>query len=263
MRLVLIQPALALRGDNFERIVRSLENWQSTQPPLDGADLLVLPEHWCTSDDPDAYLEQVRALARRGGCHVVGGSHHVLDGGARFNRGVVVGPGGELLQTYDKLRPYGQEREFVTGGSRHGSVRIDGHWVLVLLCADFWFFDLIQRAPVSPELICVPALSVSRKPTPEYSRALWRHLSTSRAYELACYVGISDWAHESELPTLRSSGVAGMANPIETDPARFFRPVEGGVTSFHLSFDHLEEFRRDRLAQGFLWQVDAEPGPQK
>jgi predicted amidohydrolase len=178
------------------------------------------------------------------------------------HRGVVVDPKGDLLDEYEKLRPYGRERGVVRAGSRHGSFTIDGHRVLVLLCADFWFFDLIQRAPLSPELICVPSLSVSRKPSPQYSQALWRHMAISRAYEVACYVGISDWAHDSDLPELRSSGVAGCVDPTTTDPGAFFCPVTGDVTAFELSFERLAEFRRDRASQGFLFEVlagDADP----
>ena len=101
----------------------------------------------------------------------------------------------------------------------------------------------------------VPALSVTRKPTPEYSRALWRHLAVSRAYEYGVYVGISDWAHESELPVLPAAGVAGFADPTGTDPEKLFQPLGASAFAAHeLDFERLEDFRRDRRSRGFFWK---------
>lgn len=260
MRLILVQPTLGVAADNGARIVRAVDALlASADAPLGLAstDLLVLPEHWCLEPSADRYEREVRALASRYGCHVVGGSQHVVREGRRTNRGVVVAPDGSVRCDYEKLRPYGRELDVIDPGSRYGAFDLDGHSVLVLLCADFWFFDLVQRAPRVPELLLVPALSVSRKPTPDYSRALWRHMAISRAYELACFVGVSDWAHESTLPALKSSGVAGFADPSVIAPDAMFRSVPGSAALFELDFTALHALRADRRAQGFLWQPDA------
>src|SRR5207237_10145760 len=121
-------------------------------------------------------------------------------------------------------RPYSCERESVRPGRSIGEFTIAGRRILVLVCADFWFADVILGASALPDLLLVPALSVTRKPTPAYSRALWRHLAVSRAYEYGVYVGISDWAHESKLPALAAAGVAGVAAPTTTQPDEPFRP---------------------------------------
>jgi predicted amidohydrolase len=143
----------------------------------------------------------------------------------------------------------------VSEGSALGELTIEGKRALVLICADFWFSDLFYRADVLPDLILVPALSVTRKPTPDYSRALWRHLAVARAYEFGAFVGVSDWGHGSELPLLRASGVGGLADPAEIDPNSFFRPIDArGASAFELDFDRLDEFRRDRTDRGFFWR---------
>src|SRR5207244_1755107 len=82
------------------------------------------------------------------------------------------------------------ERESVRPGRCIGEFTIAGRRILVLVCADFWFADVILGATALPDLMLVPALSVTRKPTPAYSRALWRHLAVSRAYEYGVYVGL-------------------------------------------------------------------------
>jgi hypothetical protein len=98
-------------------------------------------------------------------------------------------------------------------------------------------------------------LSVTRKPTPDYSRSLWRHLAVARAYELGCYVGVSDWAHPSQLPALATSGVGGFADPTVVDPDRLWQPLgPHAVRAFALDFDALEAFRDDRRARGFFWK---------
>ena len=98
-------------------------------------------------------------------------------------------------------------------------------------------------------------LSVTRKPTPDYSRTLWQHLAVARAYEFGCYVGISDWGHPSELPLLFSNGVAGFADPTLIDPSRFFQPVgEAAVRAYPIDLDALDAFRKDRQDRGFFWK---------
>src|SRR5207244_11035847 len=134
-------------------------------------------------------------------------------------------PGGAVVGRYEKVRPYAGERARVQPGRRVGEIAIAGRRILVLLCADFWFADVILGATTLPDVVLVPALSVTRKPTPEYSRALWRHLAVSRAYEYGVYVGISDWAHESELPLLPAAGVAALADPTGTDSEKLFQPL--------------------------------------
>ena len=127
--------------------------------------------------------------------------------------------------------------------------------MLVLICADFWFADVFLRAGALPDLVLVPALSVTRKPTPDYSRTLWRHLAVARAYEFGCYVGISDWGYPSELPVLFASGVAGFADPTLIEPERLFQPVgEAAIRAYPIDFLALDAFRKDREARGFFWK---------
>jgi hypothetical protein len=112
-----------------------------------------------------------------------------------------------------------------------------------------------------PDLVLVPALSVTRKPTPDYARALWRHLSISRAYEFGTYVGVADWAQGSDTRSLHVAGAGGFADPTTSDPQRFFAPAaQGGVLVVELDLERLASFRRDRAQRGFFWRsVDAVP----
>src|SRR5204862_2676915 len=144
------------------------------------------------------------------------------------------------------------ERRLVRDGRSLGEFIVAGRRVLVLVCADFWFSDVFYRASGLPDLILVPAFSVSRKPTPDYSRALWRHLAVARAYEFGAYVGISDWMHSSEWPT--ASGVSGLADPTAVEPDEMFVPTGGPVRAYDLDWGKLDEFRRDRVSRGFFWK---------
>ncbi len=253
MQLVLVQPRLdrSEGADNAQRLREALTPWVGT---LGAEDIVVLPEHYHLGSDRDAYLAEVQGFARWLGAAVVGGSQHQRRAGRLVHAGVAVEASGEVAGWYEKLRPYALERGFVTPGERLGELRLAGRPVLVLLCADFWFSDLVLRAQALPELIVVPALSVSRKPTPDYSRALWRHLSVARAYELGAYVGVSDWAHESSLPVVSASGVAGLADPTREQESQLFQPVRGAAQRYELDFPALERFRGDRRERGFFWR---------
>jgi len=252
MRLILLQPRLcASPGADNLTTIRGLVRASDTR--LGPDDVLLLPEHVVPGGPADGYERAVGDLARTFGCHVVGGSHHQLEGSV--NAGVACDPGGAVVGRYEKVRPYAGERERVQPGRCVGEIAIAGRRILVLLCADFWFADVILAATTLPDVVLVPALSVTRKPTPEYSRALWRHLAVSRAYEYGVYVGISDWAHESELPVLPAAGVAGFADPTATDPALLFQPLGAAPLAVHeLDLARLEAFRQDRRSRGFFWK---------
>jgi len=250
VKLILIQPALPGTGATMMDAIEAALGDQRLSPH----DVVLLPEHTHQRTSRDAYRAAMRQLAQKLGAHVVGGSHHEAHDGTTINAGVVMSPGGEVVGEYDKLRPYAAERQIVEPGTRLGEVTIAGRRILITICADFWFGDLFLRADDLPDLILVPAYSVSRKPTPDYSRALWRHLAIARAYELGVYVGISDWAHHPDAPRPTTSGVGGFADPTTTDPAEFFTPVADGILAVDVSFDALDAFRADRMARGFFWK---------
>jgi predicted amidohydrolase len=255
MKLVLVQPCLRLASDadNLGIIRAQLD---AADLDLDADDIVLLPESFERSGARLRYRRRLRALACALGCHVVGGSHpERVDGGA-VNAGLAFSPSGEVIGRYEKLHPYASERLFVRPGAQLGEFAIAGRNVLVLVCADFFFADLVQRATRVPDLILVPACSVTRKDTPEYSRTLWRCLAVARAYEFGAVVGISDWAYASELP---ASGVGGCADPTTTAPDRLFVSIgDAGVAVFPLDFAALEDFRTDRRARGFLWKKSSE-----
>jgi len=252
MKLILVQPQLRVDpdADNLATIRTVLEGARVT---FERDDIVVLPEG--VDRRADGYERDVAALARALGCHVVGGSRRELVNGASVNAGLVFGADGATLGRYEKLRPYADERQAVRPGSVLGQFRIGDRNVLVLICADFWFADLFQQAAQLPDLILVAALSVTRKPTPDYSRTLWRHLAVARAYEFGVYVGISDWAYPSVTLGLFPCGVGGFADPTATSPEHFFTPIgTRDVAVFPLDFEALDRFRHDRTSRGFFWK---------
>lgn len=250
MKLVLVQPHLPTAGTPPMAAIEASLSGVS----LGDGDVVLLPEHTHHGTSRQRYLDDLCALAAHLGVHVVGGSHHQRDGGRVVNTGAVVSPDGAVVGEYDKLRPYASERQVVEPGDRLGEVVVAGRRVLITICADFWFTDLFTQAEALPDLVLVPAYSVTRKPAPDYSRALWRHLAIARAYELGVYVGISDWAYAPTAPKPTTSGVGGFADPTTTDPNGFFTPIVDGALIVDLSFEALEAFRVDRMARGFFWK---------
>lgn len=256
MHLWLAQPRLAFSRPeaNHDALLQLFE----AQPAPRPEDILVLPEHFELSRSADDYARGLQRLALRVGCHIVGGTQHRQHAERATNCGAAFDPRGNQLFQYEKLRPYADERLWIDPGVRLGEGQISGLHCLVLVCADFWFSDLFQRCTRLPTLVLVPALSVSRKPTPGYSRGLWRHLAIARAYEFGCYVGVSDWAVESELPRLAASGVAGFADPTQVEPQRLFTPApgDGGASLLRVALDlpRLQAFQADRDARGFFWR---------
>lgn len=253
MRLILTQPRLKAY-DNAHSLAMLRELPDKIGGGLRYDDIVLLPEHALFVENRDAYLEMLTMLATEFGCHIVGGSFHEIGDGVRRNTGAVFTPEGKVLGWYDKLRPYADERNRVDAGTRLGEFRIADRKVLVLICADFWFSDLFLRAHAVPDLVLVPALSVTRKTTPDYSRALWRHLAIGRAYEFGVFVGISDWADSSHLPKHITSGVGGFADTTHDEANSFYRAI--GMRDNCVitpDFEALQRFRDDRGGRGFYW----------
>jgi predicted amidohydrolase len=250
VKLLLVNPDLTVSDtrSNVRALVELLADFRGE---LAEHDLWLLPEHFHFGP-AEAYLDDLHELSRDAGCHVVGGSRHEPTRSGAVNTGVVMAPDGSIVHRYDKLRPYAEERQWVEPGTRTGGFVHQGRRVGVLICADFWFTDPFLEQDAPPDLLLVPALSVTRKPAPDYSRALWRHTAVTRAYEYAVYVGISDWSGNSRLPSLRTSGVSGFADPTVVEPELLFRPVSRAAL-VELDFEALDAFRADRRARGFLW----------
>jgi predicted amidohydrolase len=254
MRLILVQPEL--RHDagttNLATIQSQLD---AARVDFESGDVLLLPERFDLREDPAVYERDVVSFARSTGCLVVGGSHHERREGTSVNAGIVADAGGNIVARYEKLRPYALERGFIEPGNVLGELTVGGRNLLVFICADFWFVDLLLRSTRTPDLILVPALSVTRKTSPDYSRELWKHLAIARAYEFGTYVGVSDWAYPSHLPALFTSGAGGFADPTAIDPEDFFLPIgPSGVSIHRIDFDALDAFRRDRSSRGFFWR---------
>jgi predicted amidohydrolase len=256
MRLVLVQPQLGFgsASENLDRVRQALES-SAVRPATD--DVVLLPERVHPGHSAEEYRRDLAELAGVLGCVVVGGSQHEARGDRVLNAGVAVDARGNVLGSYEKIRPYAVERQHVSPGTGPGELVIHGRRFLVLICADFWFSDLFTRAQRLPDVILVPALSVSRKAKPDYSRAMWRHLATARAYEFGAFVGVSDWGHPSELPMLAASGVAGFADPSRLEPDELFRALgDSAARAFELDFEALDAFRKDRMERGFFWQPE-------
>ena len=254
MRLILMQPRL--RAYNSAQNLETIESLvTSIKGEVVPGDVILLPEHFTFDDDAKSYHTFIHRLAKVSGSTVVGGSHHRTVNGKRYNIGVIVDAQGNELGTYTKLRPYFNEQKHIVSGETFDEFTINGRNILILICADFWYSDIILKASRLPDVVLIPSLSVSRKPSPEFSRALWRHLAIARAYEFGVFVGISDWAEDSELPKNRTCGVGGFADPTAVEPEEFFQSIsQKGISIFDLNFEALEAFREDRRMRGFFWK---------
>nr|PZN25964.1 MAG: hypothetical protein DIU78_09035 [Pseudomonadota bacterium] len=254
MKIWLVQPALRHEpSDHNLEVIRG--HLRAVRADIAPEDIVLLPERFELREHGTLYEDAMVELARELGCTIIAGSHREPRGASAVNTGLVIDGAGTILGRYEKLRPYGAERQWVTPGTLLGEITIASRRVLVLVCADFWFVDLVLRASAPPDLIAVPALSVTRQSTPDYSRALWRHLAVARAYEFGSFVAVSDWSHRSALPLLAPAGVAGFADPTPRDPERLFQPLgERPVAAFELDFEALERFRADRRSRGFYFR---------
>lgn len=259
MNLVLLQPALRVSQDEWNlSLMRGLLD--KVAPILTSKDIILLPEHALFTHSAKVYEHAISELAGEYGCTIVGGSHHEHRSDGAVNAGAVAVPGDGVIFRYTKQRPYFHESHMVKPGHFHGLLELHGLRILILICADFFFGDWFAKLRHPPDLVLAPAFSVSRKPDPEFSRAIWMHTAVARAYEHGCHVGISDWDHGSTVPMFSTSGVAGFADPTREDPVHLFHRVPtGGIWVAHPDFQRLRSFREDRAERGFFAYRDPDP----
>lgn len=234
---------------NFERVRRLVEPSRSK---FESNDVLLLPELVGGESDRAQYENFTGDLARGLGCYVVAGSHH--EQRHRVNGGAVADPSGKIISHYEKLRPYGVESKLgIVPGSLTGQFEIDGCRVLVLICADFWYSVFLSRLKVRPDVILVPTFLISSRATPHAARSLWKSMAVARAYEFGVYVGISDWGYPCEYHGLKSSSVAGLADPRSRTHDGFFSNLgRRRIDRFTVDLERVRELRQHRSNHAFL-----------
>jgi len=249
LRLVLTQPATAFSEECSH--IRDLTFLLKTGPR--SKDIIVLPELIGGSVDRSEYLAELRWLTTQTGAWVVGGSHHWKQARGVVNGGVVVDPGGAVIAAYEKSHPYGQELdEGVIAGQGPAVFEIDGLRCTAMICADFWYASSFCAAGSAPDIVLVPSFSFSQRPTPLMAKARWRHAAIARAYEVAAFVGISDWAYPVTWRGRPSSGVAGLADPNPVEVAGLYRALgRRQVRAFELDMAALRDLRANRKQRGF------------
>jgi predicted amidohydrolase len=249
MGLVLVQP-VDWHDDGVANL-RAAADALRDVGPFDERHLVVLPELVGATLPTPTYLAELRELVAATGAWLVGGSHYSTTG-RRMNGGLVLDPGGDVVDGYEKRNPYGVELDHgVLPGDRHASFPIGGRTVTVMICADAWFAELLLDPPARTDLIVVPSFSITRRP-PAFSQALWRHLAVARAYEFNAYVAVSDYRVGAMFHGAPSAGVSGVADPWPTEPDRYFTAAADSAVWVHrLDFPRLDALRNDRIARGF------------
>lgn len=109
-----------------------------------------------------------------------------------------------------------------------------------------------RTRPRAPDLILVPTFSISRS-SPRVARSLWRSMAIAEAYQFSVYAGISDWAHPCEYHRLRSSSVAGLADPRPPNGSGFFAQIgKRSIVAYDIDLPRLRELRKFRNEHAFL-----------
>ncbi len=157
------------------------------------ADLLVLPELWDVGFfDYDSYQETGRPLressvravadvAKERGVHIVAGSILERDDGSTFNTVALIGPDGEILDSYRKIHLFGfasRERELLTPGSRLVVTTTPIGKIGFATCFDLRFPEqFLGLRELGADVIVVPAA------WPSLRRDHWKVLTRARALD--------------------------------------------------------------------------------
>jgi len=176
---------------NFEKARRLLDR----AAPERGS-LVVFPEMFATgfSMNVDSVAESyqgetetfLRGLAKEHGLYVIAGAAMRSDSGSARNKALILGPSGDLLGFYAKMRPFapGGEAEHYVAGTRPTAVQCGGITVSPFVCYDLRFPELFRQAAATHQ----PELFVVIASWPEKRIEHWVRLLQARAIENQAYV---------------------------------------------------------------------------
>lgn len=161
-------------------------------------DLIVLPELWGVGFNHfDNYHSEAESLsgatvstfsqiAAERGCFIHAGSFVHQDGDVLRNSGVLLGPDGSLVHSFDKVHIFGyqsRETELLTPGTRVRAVHTPFGQVSGTTCYDLRFPGLWTRlVDAGAELVIVPAA------WPAARLAHWQLLTAARAVDNQVFV---------------------------------------------------------------------------
>lgn len=195
MKISLVQIA----SPDDESAAERLDRVSTTVANADNApDLIVLPELWGVGfnhfDDYQSKAESLSGtivstfsrIAAERGCFVHAGSFVHQDGDVLRNSGVLLGPDGSLVHSFDKVHIFGyksRETELLTPGVRARAVQTPFGQVSGTTCYDLRFPGLWTRlVDAGAEIIIVPAA------WPAARLAHWRLLTAARAVDNQVFV---------------------------------------------------------------------------
>lgn len=195
MKISLVQVA----SPDGESAATRLERVAAIVANAGGApDLIVLPELWAVGfnhfDDYPAHAESMSGttistfsrIARERGCFIHAGSFVHRDGEVLRNRGVLLGPDGALMHSFDKVHIFGyrsRETELLTPGTRAQAVTTPFGQVSGTTCYDLRFPGLWTRlVHAGAELVIVPAA------WPAARLRHWQLLTAARAVDNQVFV---------------------------------------------------------------------------
>lgn len=164
----------------------------------DRPDLIVLPELWgvgfnhfddyqqCAESIDGATVSTFARIAAERRCFIHAGSFVHRDGDVLRNTGVLLGPDGNLVHSFDKVHIFGyrsRETELLTPGTRAGAVATQFGQVSGTTCYDLRFPGLWARlVDAGAEFVIVPAA------WPAARLAHWRLLTAARALDNQVFV---------------------------------------------------------------------------
>lgn len=203
MRISMIQ--LAAQTDLDENL-KNARSWIDQAVAEDGADLVVLPEHFALRETDKErrrslaepipggkILDMLKEAASANNIWLHGGSFAERDGDGFYNTTAIINPDGDLVETYRKIHlfdytaPDGtkyNESSMNGAGEKLGLYKIGDLTFGCSVCYDLRFPDLFMAmARQGADVIVVPACF-----TLNTTRDHWEALMRGRAIDTQCYM---------------------------------------------------------------------------
>ncbi len=226
--------------------------------PLEGVDLVVLPEVFALRGDPEDYrlaaepvggslTEWLARRARALNAWLLGGS--VIERGEDgnfYNTSILLDRAGSVRATYRKIHLFEatlddgsviREEEIYTAGSQPVLVEIEGWRCGLSICYDLRFPELYRwHSARGADLLLVPSNF-----TQSTGKAHWETLLRARAIENQCYVVGANQCGENPMTHVASYGHSRIIDPWGETLAE--TEAEEGILSAPISRHRLREVR--------------------
>lgn len=163
------------------------------------------------------------------------------------------GSGTRILVPKSHVLEEEKKRAGIVGGENPGIIKYNGINIAVLICADLWDSNIMQKIVPQADILVVPAMTTVLPKHSSYAKYQWYSLLITRSREFIVPIIVAD--HKTGTQNYDVGGVTSIVDPSWKNPSMehtedFFHLPTNGLVSASIDLNKVNEYKRYRIEKG-------------